>query len=160
MKLGVVSDSHGDIDDLIACYLFIEGQKCDYFVHLGDDISDLAFLEKSALNIIAVPGTRDEGYLHDHIRTAAISAYQKQITFTHVKENAPKSSDIIFYGHSHVPSFYPEGARLYINPGHISASKRRFPVSTFCIADFDGKNCNTTFYTTALNSFDKKEFCF
>ena len=160
MKLGIVSDSHGDIDELIAAYYFIEEQKCSHFVHLGDNLSDLKFLEKPSLNIISVPGTRDEGYNHAHIRVLAMSILSRKISFCHVKEDAPTDSDIIFFGHTHMPAFYCGEGVLYINPGHITLSKRRFPVSTFCIAELDDAKFSAEFFTTELNHFDKKEFYF
>ena len=63
MKIGVISDSHGEIDNLkkVARWL-IKKQNVDTIIHLGDNFDDTTLLANLGVNIIKVPGVFSKYY--------------------------------------------------------------------------------------------------
>ena len=63
MKIGVISDSHGDQESvLLAAKYLIEEKQVKTIIHLGDDYEDAWLLEAYPVKIINVPGVYSDYY--------------------------------------------------------------------------------------------------
>ena len=56
MLLGVLSDSHGNVEAIQDVIRRFMEAKVDLVLHLGDDYLDMLFFEAANLKILAVPG--------------------------------------------------------------------------------------------------------
>lgn len=138
MKIAIVSDTHGDIADLV---LALRATKPDRFIHLGDYESDArAIARETKLPYDAVggncDGSRNPGKL--------LTIDGKKIFLTHghlfgVKMNLTRlyyhalemGADVVFFGHTHRPFLENSGGILFCNPG--SASRPVFGEGTFAL---------------------------
>ena len=143
MLLGVLSDSHGNVEALqdVADHFMKAG--VDLVLHLGDDYLDILFFEAANLKVLAVPGLycpeyRDPAIPNRRIETLA----GVKIMMTHSPEISKFDQpgdldpgdhdqvDIILYGHTHIPSIQEKDGILRVNPGHLKAYDRRgYPLS-------------------------------
>jgi putative phosphoesterase len=136
MRIGVVSDSHGEIDYLRkATLLLINKHNVEAIVHLGDNYEDTSIFENLDVKIIKVPGVFSDYYQDKDIQNRIIEIFNDRKTLiTHTEcchENdlpgdlipeefvSKKSVDVILYGHSHIPRIEQKHDIIYINPGHL-----------------------------------------
>jgi putative phosphoesterase len=136
MKILIFSDSHGNIDPMMAS---IEAESPDAIIHLGDHITDVERLGERypQLPIYSVLGNTDrrrEGEWTQHIELSG-----KRILLTHghtflegkeVKtffegitnlfRSAYDSADIILFGHTHEPFLNCCNGKWIMNPGCAS----------------------------------------
>lgn len=138
MKIAIVSDTHGDIADLV---LALRATKPDRFIHLGDYESDArAIARETKLPYDAVggncDGSRNPGKL--------LTIDGKNVFLTHghmfcVKMNLTRlyyhaleiGAEVVFFGHTHRPFLENSGGILFCNPG--SASRPVFGEGTFAL---------------------------
>ncbi len=136
MRIGVFSDSHGDIRNLErgARYL-LDSYQVEMFIHLGDDYSDALSLEKFGLRVLRVPGVFSGYYQDPHIPNRIVeilSGYRVLLshTLSSHRNDLPqdlkpedliknKEVDIVLFGHTHVPFLEEREGILYLNPGHV-----------------------------------------
>ena len=130
MHIGVISDTHMVISSIERLEKEIKG--VDVLIHLGDNVADVATIEKHYKGkIINVKGNCDfsESVPNDRL----IEIGEKKIFLTHghnygVKENLSglrykaleTGADIVLYGHTHVAKIDFEDGIWYINPGSAS----------------------------------------
>jgi putative phosphoesterase len=142
MLLGIVSDTHGNVEAIRQVIQRFVTLRVDLVLHLGDDYLDLLFFEAADLKILAVPGLycpeyRDPTIPNQRIENLAgikvfIIHSPDAITFDpgkiDPKKNAPV--DIVLYGHTHAPQIQEKNGVLWVNPGHLKAHDRRgYPLS-------------------------------
>lgn len=150
MKYMIISDIHGNIDNLNRVLDIYKKEQCNKLLVLGDLFNyGIDYNKDSIINrlnlmkdsIIAVSGNCDNnisGILFNMPYTYEIKLNNKQIMLNHghlyTKEYLLKtSSDIIFIGHSHIAHIESIGDKLLVNPGSISKSRRG--VNSFAIVD-------------------------
>ena len=129
MKLLVLSDSHGNLDNMIRA---VEQESPHMILHLGDGWSDAEQLSKhfSQIPLHKVPGNCD-------VRPAEpveklLSLQDKRILLCHghsyrVKQSLmnaayaaqEKNLDLFLFGHTHRPLVDMLGKTLFLNPGSI-----------------------------------------
>jgi putative phosphoesterase len=153
MRIGVVSDSHREIENLRkAVLLLINKQNVEAIVHLGDNYEDTSIFKKFDVKIIKVPGVFSNYYQDKDIPNRIIEIFNDRKTLiTHTKcchENdlpgdlkpeefvCKKSVDVILYGHSHIPRIEQKHDILYINPGHLKSEDKKGYPPTFAVVDF------------------------
>lgn len=163
MKVGVLSDSHGNLKNLeeSAKWLVEEG-KVDVLIHLGDDSDDAKILEKFGKKLIVVPGVFESYYQDPAVTNRLIEVFNgKKVLISHTEEvhkNDPspevkelikpeeviakKEVDIALVGHSHIPKIEDKEGVLVFNPGHLKEweteqKKGYFP--SFGLIDFEKK---------------------
>ena len=142
MRVGVVSDSHGEIYNLrkMAKWL-VEKQNVEVIVHLGDNYDDVYVLENLGVKIIKVPGVFSNYYQDTDIPNRVIVTFDDKIVLiTHIEcchdNDLPgdikpeelvrkKAVDVILYGHSHIPRIKQIQNILYINPGHLKPEDKK-----------------------------------
>ncbi len=130
MKLLVFSDVHKYKERLIA--LLNHYDDIDLTISLGDSELKRTFLESH--DIVAIKGNYpfDAGFTEEHILT--IDGYRVLLSHGHryrVQNGIDKlyyraleeSIQVVFYGHTHIPSFDDVEGRLFINPGAVSKSR-------------------------------------
>ena len=153
MRVGVVSDSHGEIENLRkAAMWLIDKQNVEVIVHLGDDYDDASILENLDVHIIKVPGVFSNYYKDRDISNRVVVTFNgRKVLITHTEcchENdlpedikpeelvSKKGVDVVFYGHSHIPSIEQRQSILYINPGHLKSEDKKGYPPTVAVVDF------------------------
>lgn len=153
MRVGVVSDSHGEIENLRkAARWLINNQNVDIIVHLGDNYDDTNIIENLSARIIKVPGVFSIYYQDKDIPNRVIETFNgRKVLITHTEcwhENdlsddikpeemiSKKAVDVVLHGHTHIPRIEQKQGILYINPGHLKTEdKKRYPPSV-AVVDF------------------------
>ena len=126
-RIAVVSDSHGDIEN-IRCFLKRLGQA-DALYHLGDHADDApALADRLNCGFVAVRGNCDP--FSDAPLTYTVDWHGHRILLVHghtVSGRLPllyaarqANADAVLFGHSHVPSMETVGGILLLNPGSLS----------------------------------------
>jgi len=149
MKVGVVSDSHGNVEAIEHLVQWFTLNKCKKIIHLGDDWDDV----KKQIEIIKVPGVFSEYYKDSKIPNRLIFEFESwKVLLTHTQKShqndlpkdlkpetliKSKEVDVILYGHTHIPAIEKKEGVIYINPGHLKESdKKGYPMS-FAVLEFE-----------------------
>ncbi|MFZ5966093.1 MAG: metallophosphoesterase family protein [Bacillota bacterium] len=133
MKIGVISDSHGMIDNVEKALMSMG--EIDLLIHLGDHCKDIKKVEAlTATEIVTVRGNCDgTGESKDEV---VLEAAGHKLLLAHghqfgVKEDINRlhyralelNCDIALFGHTHIPlNIHWEGV-LLMNPGSVSLPK-------------------------------------
>lgn len=95
VKIGLISDTHGNLPALLICLEQLEKQNCNYVVHLGDIISIGAFSRECAElllnreNTICVLGNHDKGFVKriaEHTANSHVTKEHKQHVYAALNE--------------------------------------------------------------------------
>jgi putative phosphoesterase len=151
MKVLVVSDSHGEQENLKSLSLIAKEEKVERIIHLGDDFDDSDFLINESVNIERVPGVFSAYYTEKDVPNRKVIEIEGwKILLTHTKEKhendlpediSPENSiknntiDIMLYGHSHIPAIGIEGTVYCINPGHLKSEDKRGFEPSYALLD-------------------------
>lgn len=149
MKLGIVSDSHGDTNALDAMLARPEAQAVEGWLFAGDIAGDADYLAMvTQLPVAKVAGNNDWPYttLKDVILTEA-GGHRILLTHGHlygvpfsmdnlVRAAAEQGADIVVYGHTHVADIEKMGGVTVLNPGSI-ARPRDGAKGSFLIMDLE-----------------------
>jgi len=135
MKLLVLSDSHADIDPMIAA---VRRERPDAVLHLGDHYTDAEALHRlfPKIPLNAVTGNTD--FRGNDTYELLLPFESKRVFMTHghfygVKtglsaleaKGASLAADIVLFGHTHVPYLNWANGMWMMNPGSVSAGGRR-----------------------------------
>ncbi len=134
MRVGLISDTHGFFEPALTT-LFA---GCERIVHAGDVVGrDVLLLLSTLAPVTAVRGNNDVGEDAEGLpEEARLRLEGLEVLVLHQlgKPERPLAqartligqtrTDLVVYGHSHVPAAQALDGRLYVNPG--SAGKRRF----------------------------------
>ena len=168
MKVLVVSDSHGEKDNIISVSKIAREAKADKIIHLGDDYDDADFLVEQGTHIERVPGVFSAYYTEKDIdNRKTIELEDWKILLTHTKEKhendlpddiSPEDLvrdnkvDIVLYGHTHIPAISKQGDVYLINPGHLKTEDKKGFEPSYAILDIDKETIHITI--KKLNSGD------
>jgi len=167
MKIGVISDSHGNINALKTALDKLNG--IDQLIHAGDilyhpprlqDSPDYNFMESAIfLNSLKIPINVCQGNCDSQVYTEILDFYEEKPTVLccfgkykaivnhgHMLNEIAMISlakdcnaQIFVSGHTHVPNLYKKDGIILLNPGSISIP--RFPNPPDPTAGIiDGKN--------------------
>ncbi len=130
MKILVISDTHGNINDAVKS---IEKEKWDYCIHLGDMVSDCEDLEAvfPRQKFIFVKGNNDfwlrsSSYPDERFFTLEGKKffvchghkYNVKYSLDALKAKGRElGADIILYGHTHSKHLENDGKTVILNPG-------------------------------------------
>ena len=140
MKLMIISDIHGGIDNLNTCLEIFNKEQYDKLLILGDlfnygiDYNRTEIIEKLnsfSDNIIAVRGNCDiniNEIIFNMPSIQEINLNNKKIVMSHgdlyTENDLLKSdNDIILVGHSHKSKIEKVNNKIIINPGSITKSR-------------------------------------
>ena len=119
MKILVVSDSHGKVDNLIRA---VELTHPDYVLHLGDCQRDLEKLRQTfpMLPMEGVPGNCDYGSCDQPERLIELGGVRILMLHGHTRgvwAARECGAQVLLFGHTHRPMVDNDGALLVLNPG-------------------------------------------
>ena len=151
MRIGVFSDTHGDIS--AAKRFFHSIAPLDYLFHLGDNAADGDKLAKLfACPVYAVRGNCD--YRSDAPLERQVDLGGKRFLLLHGHQYYAMSSllyraeevhaDMVLYGHTHMPDLSADGPRLLLNPGSLSRP-RGGSVESCALILLEGNDLNVRF---------------
>lgn len=141
MKIGVMSDSHGNIEYVRQAAEYMMDEEVDCIIHLGDDYYDARILDILPANVIKVPGIYEAAYQDASVPNRLVEDIAGlRILITHTRDIhrndlpqdkipeeyiASRKVDMVLFGHTH--SFYTkvEDGILMINPGHLKAEDKK-----------------------------------
>ena len=142
MKLGLISDTHGELHPKVLDYF----AEVDYIVHAGDvGGRDILTELEAVAPVIACRGNSDRGVLFD--RLPDVGTLQTPAGFLAVTHRPPRGAppfstihadptpDIIVFGHTHFPKVLDDAGVLLINPG--SALRGRGAPPTVAILNIE-----------------------
>jgi len=152
MKIGVVSDSHGNVEYLRrATDLMIE-ENVDMIIHLGDDRSDMLELGSLSARTVAVPGVFEETYRDASVPNRIIADLDGLTTLiSHTPKShendlphdpkpeeiiANKKADVVLFGHTHQLELKVHKGMLFVNPGYLKKD------GTFALLEIEGRKVN------------------
>lgn len=135
MKIFVVSDTHGNIDEFISFAKKLD--RPDLIIHLGDYSEDGYEIEKRmGIDTIVVKGncdfldkrkTKEEEILNLNGKRIFIThghRYHVKIDILNLFYKArEEKADVVLFGHTHIPLIFEEKGILFMNPGSTSFPK-------------------------------------
>lgn len=141
MKVIVVSDSHGETENITRLSRIAKDEKAEKVIHLGDDYDDADLLFDHGITVDRVPGVFSAYYTEKDIpnrKIIDINGWKVLLTHTRerhandlVDDTPPEqylregSIHIVLYGHSHIPAIAIENGIYLINPGHLKSNDKR-----------------------------------
>jgi putative phosphoesterase len=155
MKIGVVSDSHGHVDNLRRAVKDMNKAGVKVIVHLGDDYDDVkALSDQAGTTIIQVPGVFSTYYQEPAIPNRIIEEWEGvRVLLTHTpeahKNDLPTDLDpatvaargevrVVLSGHSHIPEVKEEGEVIRVNPGHLKDDDKKGYPPTYALLEITG----------------------
>jgi len=152
MKIGIMSDSHGNIEYVRQAAEYMMEAEVEYIIHLGDDYYDTRILDILPVNVLKVPGVYEAVYQDASVPNRLVEDITGlKILITHTKDShrndlphdkmpeefiASRKVDIVLFGHSHSFCAKMEGEILMVNPGHLKAEDKRGE-ATFALIDIN-----------------------
>lgn len=151
MRILVLSDSHGNVENMVRC---VELTEPDVILHLGDCQRDAEALQRRFLSVPmqSVPGNCDWGavdapevlteyggvrilMMHGHTRNVKAS------TLSAVYAAREMGAQVLLFGHTHRPLVDYDGSLWVMNPGSVG---RGFPCTYGVVTIAGGKiDCST-----------------
>jgi putative phosphoesterase len=155
MKIGVVSDSHGHIENLRRAAQDMHEAGAEVIVHLGDDYDDVkALSEQEGTAIVHVPGVFSTYYQDPGIPNRVIEEWEGvRVLLTHTpeahKNDLPTDLDpaavvareevrVVLFGHSHIPEVREKEGVLWVNPGHVKDDDKKGYPPTYALLEITG----------------------
>ena len=134
MKYLVLSDSHGNVDNMVRAVKLVKPQG---IIHLGDGWRDVEELRElfPSLPLEQVPGNCDFGRFEALERVLILDDHRVLIAHGHtlgVKTGLLRAqyralemnADILLFGHTHVPLVDAASRPMMMNPGSIGDPRR------------------------------------
>jgi len=129
MRILVLADSHGRVENMVRCVEFVEP---DHLLHLGDCVRDAEKLQRyfPSLPMTTVPGNCDWGYEDEPERLIELGGRRIFMLHGHtrgVKYDLQRlwyagreyGADAVVFGHTHTALVDYDGAMYLMNPGSI-----------------------------------------
>jgi hypothetical protein len=147
LLLGVVSDTHGNIEGMRRLTEMLRVKGASTLLHVGDDYRDVATLEQLGLEVLGVPGLWCREYGDPRVpNRLVVELNGVKILLTHTesrhKNDAPGDPDpqalaqevqIVLFGHTHRPALQERQGVLWLNPGHLKQWQDRGHPPTFAL---------------------------
>jgi putative phosphoesterase len=140
MKVGVISDTHGNVDAVRRAVKRLKENGARFILHLGDGVEDAIRVEKEegvpvqyvAGNCDNNPGMASEHYFSwKGMGVLALHGHRHDLNRYHVQEKRKQSLDklaakaavmdagIVLYGHTHRADDFVHAGVRFINPGAL-----------------------------------------
>ena len=154
MRIGVFSDSHGDIST--AKRFFDSLSPLDCLFHLGDHAADGEKLGKLfSCPVYAVRGNCD--YRSGEPLERVVDLEGKRFLLLHGHQyyyadalfyrGEEVHADMVLYGHTHMPDLCADGPMLLLNPGSLSRP-RGGSANSCALITLKGNDLNVRFINT------------
>ena len=147
MRIGVVGDSHGNLENLrMAADYLVHERGVELLIHLGDNYEDADVLAEYGVSLLRVPGVYSDLYKDPGVANRLIEEFLGwRVLVTHSPKShendlpqdpkpevlaAKGEVDIILYAHTHIPAIEEKEGVLWVNPGHLKdVDKKGYPPS-------------------------------
>jgi len=162
MKIGLLSDSHGELENLRRAAQAL-ADKVGLIVHLGDDWDDCKVLEEMGLRFIRVPGVFSSYYQDPQIPNRRVEEFDGwRVLLSHTptfhKNDLPqdikpevvvagREVDVVLYGHTHIPKIEGAEGVLWVNPGHLKSEDKKGYPPTYAILDFGPQEVQVSIFS-------------
>lgn len=154
MKIGVISDTHRNIEYLTKAYEWLSHKhKIAALYHLGDDYEDVICLKDEFIEVAQVPGTYHPKYIDGSLPKKIVeSVLGVRILLVHSIDKDLTSSDrsgadIILHGHTHHAEIKLEDGLLYLNPGHCKGPLDKNLPPSFGLLDIQDRSISATVFS-------------
>lgn len=156
MKLGIMSDTHGNVDYMRRAALRMSEEfHVDRIIHLGDDLADARQMGEVGAPLTAVPGVFESDYqdaqiphrfieeiegvrfLISHTPTVDSHDLPGDLDPQRVMEDG--QADILLHGHTHIYKIEELKRGLAINPGHLKLIDKKGCPPSFATIDIGEK---------------------
>lgn len=151
MKILVLSDSHGAVDNMLRAAELVQPQ---HILHLGDCVRDAQTLHDRLphLPMTTVPGNCDWGSLDEPERLIELAGLRILMLHGHTRnvKASPLAAqyaareygaEVLLFGHTHCPLVDYDGALYTMNPG--AAGDRLRPTYGVLTIENDAAHCAT-----------------
>jgi len=151
MKIAVISDSHGYMDNVARLADRLVKAGISRAVHLGDDYDDAEPLLQAGLKVLRVPGVFSPYYKDPAIPNRILTELGGiKLLLTHAEaphQNdlpddedpaviaAREKPDLVLFGHSHLPVIEKRGGVPWVNPGHLKPEDQKGAPPTYAVID-------------------------
>ncbi len=152
LRLGIVSDSHGNLDGLkLAITSMLEDEPVDLFIHLGDDFDDALIFEEYEQKYLRVPGVFSDYYRHRSIANRLIKEFEGWcFLLSHTEVSHPndlpgdpkpedlisnRQVDVVLHGHTHIPRLESREGILFVNPGHLKVKDKKGMPPSYAVVE-------------------------
>jgi len=168
LKMGVVSDSHGNTELLrrVALHM-VKEHGVTTIVHLGDEHSDVEVISDLDTEVITVPGVFHPDYRNPEIANRIIRSFhgwtfmlshtstphQNDLTDDPDPEEAVNyhKVDVLLFGHTHIPLVEVRNGVLCVNPGNLKDDDKKHG-PTYAILRINEDEIEATIYDAPSNS--------
>jgi len=156
MKLGIVSDTHDNLDKAKAAVEFFEDQECDKVIHCGDMVAPFtAKLFDADFEFHYVRGNNDgewnlkqtvEEFGEFYNNVAELTIEDREVAVYHGTEEELAESlvesgkyDYVFRGHTHEKKLREVNETIELNPGGIKLPEQEeeFHVATVDLQEME-----------------------
>jgi len=176
MKLGVFSDSHGNLEYLGNAAAFAAGRgKADVLIHLGDNYKDAKVLNQFGKRVLRVPGVFANEYLDPSVSNRIVETFGPwNVLITHTSEPHPndlpadidpvetvrnKVVQIVLHGHTHIPRIALHEGVWFVNPGHLKRQDKKGYHASFAMLDLRRNDATAKIYQlVGLKELLSKDF--
>jgi len=177
MKIGVMSDTHGNLDTMrrVASKM-IEVHGTEAIIHLGDDSTDVEELNALPIDIYWVPGIFEDRYKDSNITNRLIKEFEDVpflLSHTPTKDSHDIEGDIdpvvavedgdvkvLLHGHSHFWRIDEEKGVIIVNPGHLMSERSKGREQTYAILDLTPTGLDVKILSLDENIVAEKTFFF
>jgi uncharacterized protein len=149
MRVGVVSDTHGNVQGMRRLAQMLKARGVATVLHVGDDYRDLDTLKENGLEVIGVPGVYCREYGDPAVpNRLVVELGGLKMLLTHTarrhKHDGPDDPDpqtlarqvqIVLFGHTHVPALEERRGVLWLNPGHLKDRPDRGHPPTYALLE-------------------------
>jgi len=151
VKLGIVSDSHGNRRLLHEAVDQLTGVLgAGRLLHLGDYYDDAEELRHAGYTVDAVPGLQCAAYRQPQVPNTLVLDFDGlRISATHADTDlGPKAwaAQVVMHGHTHHAIIDPRDGQFRLNPGHLKAARDRGDAPSFALLETTPDTVTATIY--------------
>lgn len=176
MRLGVLSDTHGNLDYLHRVVDIMQQQfQVQAIIHLGDDLRDAREICADGIMMFAVPGMYEGAWQDDRVPHRMLREFGDVsfiLSHTPTRDSHDRTCDInpgralsrygaevLLHGHTHRPSaMRAVDGLIVICPGHLKSALDRGMPPTFAIIDVERPNLKVEFVNLQGEILAEKSF--
>ena len=152
MRLGIISDSHGNRKLLFqAVDLLTEQHQAELLLHLGDDYEDAVEVKHAGYDVLMVPGLWCAAYRSIKVPNTLLQDFAGvRIGCAHTPEEViglRNKAEILLHGHTHTPEIKLDKHGIVMNPGHLKAARDRGSPASCGLIDIKSKAVNLHIFT-------------
>lgn len=151
MKIGVLSDTHGNVRLMNrAAALLVKRFGACHLIHLGDDWEDQGFLIGVGVPVSGVPGLWCDAYHDPRIPNVRIDPFSGvHVAYAHSESDLCQLGPdigLVLVGHTHRAAIRARQGIPWLNPGHLKDCIHRNQPASFGLVDLREKEICLSIY--------------